>query len=76
MYDLDLYAADLVVGCSPPLLILSENYYRYVLLNHERYCEHFLEIMLYVFIDILCIYVNMYSLICCVYTLVIMALNN
>ena len=65
----------LVVGCSPPLLILSENY-RYVLLKHERYCEHFLEIMLHVFIDILCIYVNMYSLISCVYTLVIMALNN
>ena len=75
MYNLDLYAADLVVGCSPPLLILSENY-RYVLLNHERYCEHFLEIMLHVFIDILCIYVNMYSLICCVYTLIILALNN
>ena len=63
------------VGCSPPLLILSENY-RYVLLKHERYCEHFLEIMLHVFIDILCIYVNMYSLICCVYTLIILALNN
>ena len=80
MYNLDLYAADLllwctlkcnllyysnvtcwesfyvyvfqyvtislVVGCSPPLLILSENY-RYVLLKHERYCEHFLEIMLH-----------------------------
>ena len=55
----------LVVGCSPPLLILSENY-RYVLLKHERYCEHFLEMMVHVFIDILCIYVNMYSLICCV----------
>ena len=65
----------LVVGCSPPLLILSENY-RYVLLKHERYCEHFLEIMLHVFIDILCIYVNMYSLVCCVYTLIILALNN
>ena len=63
------------VGCSPPLLILSENY-RYVLLNHERYCENVLEIMLHVFIDILCIYVNMYSLICCVYTLIILALNN
>ena len=46
------------VGCSPPLLILSENY-RYVLLKHERYCEHFLEIML----------LTMYSLIFCVYTL-------
>ena len=56
-------------------LILSENY-RYVLLKHERYCERFLEIMLHVFIDILCIYVNMYSLICCVYTLIILALNN
>ena len=65
----------LVVGCSPPLLILSENY-RDVLLKHERYCEHFLEIMLHVFIDILCIYVNMYSLICCVYTVIILALNN
>ena len=29
--------------------------YRYILLKHERYCEHFLEIMLHVFIDILCI---------------------
>ena len=46
------------VGCSPPLLILSENY-RYVLLNHERYCEHFLEIMLHVFIDILCFCVTL-----------------
>ena len=44
------------VGCSPPLLILSGNY-RYDLLKHERYCEHFLEMML------------LYSLILCVYTL-------
>ena len=65
----------LVVSCSPPLLILSENY-RYVLQKHARYCEYFLEMMLHVFIDILCIYVNMYSLICCVYTLIILALNN
>ena len=53
------------MGCSPPLLILSENY-RYVLLKHERYCENVLESMLYVFIDILCIYVDT----------IIVALNN
>ena len=34
-----------------------------VWLKHERYCEHFLEMMLHVFIDMLSIYVNMYSLI-------------
>ena len=33
------------------------------LLKHERYSEHFLEMMLHVFIDMLSIYVNMYSLI-------------
>ena len=49
------------VGCSPPLLILSDIYH--VLLKHERYSEHFLEMMLHVFIDMLSIYVNMYSLI-------------
>ena len=46
------------VGCSPPLLILSDIYRIYDLSLHERYCEHFLEITLHVFIDMLCIYVN------------------
>ena len=53
---------DGLVGCSPPLLILSD-IYRYVLLKHQRYSEHFLEMMLHVFIDMLSIYVNMYSFI-------------
>ncbi len=52
MYNLDLYAADLVVDCSPPLLILSENY-RYVLLKQERHCEHFLEIVIIIIIIII-----------------------